>query len=228
MDKHWLARANITITETVIGAKRNDLIAYNRDPNENNMNVLRVARNNAKQSARLSANDYWLQLDQSIQMSSNVGNSRSRSIHKDHCSNENKDKRDHHWQQMDTWVEYLELYSSESTASKKATYSTENLPIVEELDIEHTLEVLNKTIDPLANWKSPEDDVYHLKLFCMENVHCYNTWLMNFFAAVGKRAQREGHNKLQRGYIQTFWHRKGVKQGCVWLQPTLAYSRRWR
>ena len=44
---------------------------------------------------------------------------------------------------MDTWVEYLELYSSENTVSKKATW--QNLPIVEELDIEHTLDVLNKT-----------------------------------------------------------------------------------
>ena len=38
-----MARANITITETVFGAKRNGLFAYNRDPSETDMNVLRVA-----------------------------------------------------------------------------------------------------------------------------------------------------------------------------------------
>ena len=63
---------------------------------------------------------------------------------------------------MDTWVEYLELYSSYSTVSKKVTYALENLPIMEELDIEHTLEVLNKTVVPLANGKSPGNKVNHL------------------------------------------------------------------
>ena len=62
--------------EPVIDARRSALINFKRDPSERNKTALRVARNKAQQTARHCANNYWLQLCQSIQTSSDTGNIR--------------------------------------------------------------------------------------------------------------------------------------------------------
>ena len=65
-----------TLMEPVIDAKRSALINFKRDPSERNKPALRAARNKAQQTARHCANNYWLQLCQSIQTSSDTGNIR--------------------------------------------------------------------------------------------------------------------------------------------------------
>ena len=62
--------------EPVIDAKRSALITFKRDPSQTNKTALRAARNVAQQTARHCANNYWLQLCDSIQTSSDTGNTR--------------------------------------------------------------------------------------------------------------------------------------------------------
>ena len=56
---------------------------------------------------------------------------------------------------MESWTEhYLELYATENTVSEEALNGVENLPVMEELDKEHTQEELSKATDKLACGKT--------------------------------------------------------------------------
>ena len=60
---------------------------------------------------------------------------------------------------MGRWVEhYLDLYSRENCVTQEALDSIEDLPVLEELDTEPTLEELSKAIDALSCGKAPGDD----------------------------------------------------------------------
>ena len=87
--------ANITLMEPVIDAKRSALINFKRDPSQRNKTALRAARNKAQQTARHCANNYWLQLCQSIQTSSDTGHIRGM-YDGINCPTENKISRGHH------------------------------------------------------------------------------------------------------------------------------------
>ena len=61
--------------------------------------------------------------------------------------------------QMSRWVEhYLDIYSRENSVTQEALGSIEDLPILEELDSDPTLEELSKAIDALARGKAPGED----------------------------------------------------------------------
>ena len=51
----------------VIEAKRAVLAEYKRTPSERNLQVLRMARSKAQQTARRCANKYWTELSENIQ-----------------------------------------------------------------------------------------------------------------------------------------------------------------
>ena len=58
--------------------------------------------------------------------------------------------------QMSRWVEhYLDIYSRENSVTQEALDSFEDLPVLEELDSEPTLEELSKAIDALASRRAP-------------------------------------------------------------------------
>ena len=60
---------------------------------------------------------------------------------------------------MDRWVEhYYDLYSHENVVSQVALNSLELLPVMEELDMEPTVEELNRAIDALPSGKAPGAD----------------------------------------------------------------------
>ena len=60
---------------------------------------------------------------------------------------------------MDRWVEhYLELYSTENMVSVDAIYSNPVLSVMEELDVEPTMDELEKAIDALSTGKAPGND----------------------------------------------------------------------
>ena len=85
--------------EPVIDAKRSALINFKRDQSKRNKTALRAARNKVQQTARHCANNYWLQLCQSIQTSSDTGNIRGMYDgikNKENCPTENKIRRGHH------------------------------------------------------------------------------------------------------------------------------------
>ena len=60
---------------------------------------------------------------------------------------------------MSRWVEhYLDIYSRENSVTQEALDSIKDLPVLEELDSEHTLEELSKAIDALVSGKAFGED----------------------------------------------------------------------
>ena len=60
---------------------------------------------------------------------------------------------------MSRWVEhYLDIYSRENSVTQEMLRSIEDLPVLEELDSEPTLEELSRSIDALASGKGPDED----------------------------------------------------------------------
>ena len=53
---------------------------------------------------------------------------------------------------------YLDIYSRENSVTQEALDSIEDLPVLEELDSEPTLEELSKAINALASGKAPGED----------------------------------------------------------------------
>ena len=153
--------------EPVIDAKRSALINFTIDPGQRNKTALRAARNKVQQTARHSANNYWLQLCQSILTSSDTGNIRGMydGIKKATGPTEKKtvplktksgevitDSN----KQMERWVEhYLELYSTENTITDQALDTIQTLHVMTALDTEPTEDDLSKAIDSLKNCKAP-------------------------------------------------------------------------
>ena len=155
--------------EPIIAAKRSALITFKRDPSQTNKTALGAARNKAQQTARHYANNYWLQMCQSIQTSSDTGNVRGMydgikkatgpAIKKtaplktksgEVITNSNK--------QMERWVgHYVEL-NTEYTITNEALDTIESLPVMTKLDTEPTQDDLSKAIDSLTNGKAPGKD----------------------------------------------------------------------
>ena len=157
--------------EPVINAKRSAMIEYKREPSQRNLLALKAARSKAQQTARRCANDYWLQLSENIQQASDTGNIRcmyegikqatGKPVKK--CAplkSKTGEVITDQDKQMTRWVEhYLELYSRENLVSQEALDALEDVPVLEELDAEPTLEELSKAIDALSCGKAPGEDV---------------------------------------------------------------------
>ena len=62
--------------EPAITAERNILLAFKRDPCANTLAALRSTRHDARIIAGRCANDYWLNVFQSVQLSADLGNVR--------------------------------------------------------------------------------------------------------------------------------------------------------
>ena len=60
----------------VIEAKRAALSEYKRTPSERNLQILRIARSKAHQTARRCANEYWTELSEKTQSAAITGNIR--------------------------------------------------------------------------------------------------------------------------------------------------------
>ena len=162
---YWFEEG-IAELEPVITTKRAVLVEYKRDPSEKLLTALRKTRNNAQQIAWHCVNDYWLNLCQSIQLSTVCGNictmydgmkkafgssttniTPLKSITSDIITDWGK--------QMERWAEhYQELYLRKNTVTDSAVESTCTLPILKGPDIPPSVEELSKAIDSLACSKS--------------------------------------------------------------------------
>ncbi|XP_076030439.1 uncharacterized protein LOC143018741 [Oratosquilla oratoria] len=141
--------AGITKPEPAIAPKRKALLNYKREPSEKTLDALRKARNDAQRLPRRSANDYWLNLCQNIQVSPDCGNIR------DMCDGMKKafgpsitkiaplktasgDTITDRGKQMERWVEHYQ--ERENTVSTAA------------------VDELRKAIDSLASGKALGND----------------------------------------------------------------------
>ncbi|XP_076035995.1 uncharacterized protein LOC143021958 [Oratosquilla oratoria] len=162
--------AGITKLELAIADKRKALLNYKREPSEKTLAALRKARNDAQRLARRSANDYWLSLCQSIQLSADCGNIRAMydnmkkafgpSITKiAPLKTASGDTITDRGKQMERWAEhYQELYSRENVVSTATVEKCKALPLMEELDVPPSIDELGKAIDSLASGKAPGND----------------------------------------------------------------------
>ena len=64
---HDWFEAKSTLMTPVIEAKRAALAEYKRTPSERNLDILRIARSKAQQTARHCSNEYWTELNEDIQ-----------------------------------------------------------------------------------------------------------------------------------------------------------------
>ena len=168
-NEDWF-EANWQEMEPVVDAKRKARLAHANNPCQATRDALRAARSKCQQTARRCANDYWLQLSRRIQDAADTGNTGSmyagikqatgptttKSVPLKTKSGEPiTDQR----QQMERWVEhYLELYSTQNVVSDTALSAIQELPVLDELDTEPTVEELSKAIDCLSTGKAPGED----------------------------------------------------------------------
>ena len=90
-------------------------------------------------------------------------------------------------EKMERWVEhYSELYSRHNTVRNDALDAVECLPILEELDIEPTMEVFIKGFDALAAGKAPGKDGIPPDI--MQKTLCWNPYT-NCSALAGEKVQ---------------------------------------
>ena len=72
---NWF-EAKSTVMTPVIEAKRAALAEYNCTPSERKLQILRIARSKAQQTARRCTNEYWTELSENIQSATITGNIR--------------------------------------------------------------------------------------------------------------------------------------------------------
>ena len=126
---HDWFEAKSTVMTPVIETKRAALAEYKCTPSERNLQILRIARSKAQQTARRCANEYWTELSENIQSAAITGNIRGMydSIKKALGPTLNKTvplrsstgevitDRGH---QLERWVEhYSDIYSKENIVS---------------------------------------------------------------------------------------------------------------
>ena len=113
---------------------------------------------------------------------------------------------------MSQWVEhYLDIYSSAYPVTQEALDSIEDLPVLEELDSEPTLEELSKAIDTLARGKAPGVDGIPQKLSNAANLH-YWSHFTNSRVCVGEKARCPRTCVMPK--IITLYKNKGDRSDC--------------
>ena len=114
--------------------------------------------------------------------------------------------------QMSRWVEhYLDIYSRESSVAQEALDSIEDVPILEELDSEPTVEELSKAIDAQASGKAPDEDGIP-----PEVIKCYKPALLEPLHEPLCLRWREGKvpQDMRNAKIITLYKNKGDRSDC--------------
>ena len=115
-------------------------------------------------------------------------------------------------QQMERWVEhYSDLYSRQNVVMTAALDAIECLPAIEELDIEPTIEELNKAINSLASGKAPGSDGIPPDLI----KHCATTLLLPLHEVLCQ-CRKEGAvpQDMRDAKIVTLYKNKGECSDC--------------
>ena len=114
--------------------------------------------------------------------------------------------------QMSRWVEhYLELYSKENVVTEKALESIQVLPVMEELDIEPTVDELSTAIDALPSGKAAGED-------CIppEVIKCGKPALLGPLHELLLLCWKEGKvpQDMRNAKIVTLYKNKGDRSDC--------------
>ena len=156
--------------EPVITAKRTALLKYKQCPSKQNLEDLKTARNTVQLTATCCANKYLVQLCTEIQTCSDTGNIRGmfEGIKKATGptqyktaplkSNTSEGITDSE-EQMKRLVEhYLEIYGTENKVTEAALNAIPKLTVLEKLEVEPSLDELEKAINCLTSGKAPASD----------------------------------------------------------------------
>ena len=218
----WFEAKSVEMTP-VIETKRAAFVEYKRVPSEQNLQILRAARNKAQQTARHCAHEYWTELSEVIQTAAITRNIRGMydgiktamgpvqnktAPLKSSTGEDITDKG----RQMEKWVEhYSDLYSRQNVVTSAALDATECLPTMEELDTEPTVEDLSKAIDSLAAGKAPGSDGIPPDLV----KHCKTTLLLPLHEVLCQCWQ-EGAvpQDMRDAKIITLYKNKGERNDC--------------
>ena len=207
----------------IIEAKCAALAEYKQPPTEQNLQTLRAARSKVQCITRCCANEFWTEHSEMIQMAAVMGNIRGMydGIKKALGPMQNKtaplksatgEVITDQGQQMERWVEhYSNLYSRENTVTPSALGTIKCMPIMEELNVEPTVDKLSKVIDSLATGKAPGSDSIPPDLI----KHCKTTLLHPLHKFLCQ-CWREGvvPQDMRDAKIITLYKNKGERSDC--------------
>ena len=220
---HDWFEAKSTVMTHIIEAKWAALAEYKRTPSERNLQILRIARSKAQQTAWRSTNGYWTEPNENIQSAAITGIIRgmydgitktlrptlNKTAPLRSSSGEVITVRGH---QLERWVEhYSDIYSRENIVSPSALDAVECRPTMEELDTEPTLEELSKAIDSLASGKAPGSDGIPPDL-----IKCCKTALLHSLHVLLCQCWQEGAvpQDMWDAKIITLFKNKGERSDC--------------
>ena len=182
---HDLYEAKLSKMTPIIETKHAALAEYKQSPTGQNLLTLRAARSKVQSIARCYTNEYWTEHSEMIQMAAEMGNIRGMydGIKKALGPMQSKTAplksatgeviTDQGWQ-MERWVKhYSNLYCRENTVTPSALGAIKCMPIMEELDVEPTMDELGKVIDCLAAGSDniPPDLIKHCKTTLLHPLH---------------------------------------------------------
>ena len=215
--------ANSAILTPAIEERRSAHLEYKRSPSQRNLQEYRSAKSKVQRLARQCANDYWLQLCQSIQLSADTGNIRgiydgikkamgpTKKITAPLKSATGETIQDK-GKQMERWVEhYSELYSRQNQVTDDTLDAIESLPLMAELDEKPTLAELKKAIESLSTGKAPGKDGIPPEI-----IKCGNSALMEHLHDLLCQCWEEGAvpQDMRDANIVTLYKNKGDRSDC--------------
>ncbi|XP_037804507.1 uncharacterized protein LOC119598887 [Penaeus monodon] len=200
--------AGIAELEPAIEAKRAALINHKREPTVKSLAALRKARNDSQRIVRRCANDYWINLCESIQLSADCGNIRGmyEGMKKAFGPSINKiaplkstagDIITVCSKQMERWAEhYQELYSRENVGREHRQPPYE----------------LSKAIDSLACGKAPGKDGIPPEVIKVGK----KTALLHHLHQLLQQCWEEGTvpQEMRDANIVTLYKNKGDRRDC--------------
>jgi hypothetical protein len=215
--------ANSAILTPAIEERRSAHQNLKHSPNQQTLQAYRLARSNVQRLARQCANDYWLQLCQSIQLAADTGNIRgmydgikkalgpSKKVIAPLKSSTGEIIRDKA-KQMDRWVEhYSELYSQQNHITQDALDATQSLPLMAELDDVPTLAELKEAIERLPVAKAPGQDGIPPEI-----IKCGSNVLLEHLHDLLCQCWEEGAvpEDMRNANIVTLYKNKGDRRDC--------------